>query len=208
MPYALIIEAFILLFAIPLCIVVLPIKLPLLPVLLLGALYAFWRCRGRVHFKNAFSRPRKGWWRASLMRAFIVVILALIVCTLCFPELLFDFPRHKPAIWILVLCLYPVLSVFPQEIIYRLYFFEVIVSGKEAKWPKIVVGTLLFSWVHIIYLNVFALWGTLFGGAVFNVLYWTYRDEPGVMWRVLLEHSLYGLIIFTVGLGGFFFLAR
>lgn len=208
MPYGLIIEVAILLFLLPLGLAVVPMRVPLLPILLLGALYTFGRCRGRVDFKKVFSRPGKGWWRASVKRASVVAVVSFLFCLWFFPELLFDFPRHKPTIWLLVLCLYPVLSVFPQEIIYRLYFFEVVASGNQAKWAKIAVGTLLFSWVHIIYHNGFALWGTLIGGVIFNVLYWSYRDEPGVMWRVLLEHSLYGLIVFTVGLGGFFFLAR
>lgn len=212
MPYGRIIEACILLFVIPLCLAVLPAKLslrvPLLPVLLLGASYTLWRCRGQVDFKKVFSRPHQGWWRAPLARACVVAVLSLGFCLMFLPELLFDFPRHKTTIWVLVLCLYPFLSVLPQEIIYSLYFFEVVASGKQGKWLKIGLGTLLFSWVHIIYDNSFALWGTLIGGAVFNWLYWSYRDEPGVMWRVIVEHSLYGLIIFTVGLGGFFFLAR
>lgn len=206
--YSIVAEAFLLLFLLPLGIAVSGPRIPLFPVLLAGALFTFWRCRGRVDFKKALACPVNGWWKAPLLRSCAIVLFSVPFCLLTQPELFLVFPKNRPVIWLLVVLLYPVLSVLPQEIIFRFYFFEVIASGKMRKWLKISSGAFLFSWVHIVYLNAFALWGTLIAGYVFNWIYWNYRDEPGIMWRVMLEHSLYGLIIFTVGLGGFFFLAH
>lgn len=206
------IEAFLLLVLLPLGIAVAPGRIPLLPVLLGGALFAFWRCRGQVDFAKSFSRPAKGWWKYPVLRSAAVGVFAVVFCLVSQPESFAYFPKNRTLIWVMVLCLYPVLSVFPQEIIYRFYLFEVVAGplqrGGGNKWGTIIVCTLLFSWVHIVYKNAFALWGTVAAGLVLNWVYWDYRDTPGLGWRLVLEHSLYGLIIFTAGLGGFFFLAR
>lgn len=204
----LILEGALLLGLLPFLLAIFPARKPIFPVLVAGALYAFLRCRKNVNWRFVFSRPEKGWWKGSLIRATGIALGSIIYCLLMQADSFLNFPKNLPHIWVLVLCLYPILSVFPQEIIYRLYFFERLVAPIQNKYYSIIVGSIAFSWVHIIYWNFFALWGTLFAGFIFNWIYWKYKDRPGVMWRVLLEHSLYGLTIFTVGLGGFFFLAN
>ena len=37
------------------------------------------------------------------------------------PERLFAFVRQRPLVWALVIILYPVLSVYPQGIVYRVF---------------------------------------------------------------------------------------
>lgn len=197
-----------LLIILPLLLALFPRRVPLLPLLLGGAVFCYWRCRRKIDLAKIFSAPRPGWWRLSLLRGAIIALFSVGYCLAFQPQNFLYFPQNHPWIWLMVLVLYPLLSVLPQEIIYRLYFFERVALTCQRPWVAISVGALLFSWVHIIYLNAFALWGTLIAGYIFNWIYWRYRDEPGIMWRLLLEHSLYGLSIFTIGLGSFFFLAQ
>ena len=40
------------------------------------------------------------------------------------PQALFLFPKENFKLWIIVMALYPVLSVIPQEFVYRVFFFQ------------------------------------------------------------------------------------
>ena len=65
----------------------------------------------------------------------------------------------------------------------------------------ILSSALSFGFLHIMYDNAIAVGFTLLGGLVFSISYTKSR-------RLLvptLEHSLYGLVIFTSGLGRFFY---
>jgi len=50
-------------------------------------------------------------------------ILVLLTWTQS-PERLFRFPRESTALWVKFLLVYPVLSVLPQEFLYRTYFMQ------------------------------------------------------------------------------------
>src|SRR5690348_2033463 len=65
--------------------------------------------------------PAKEWRRVLL--TFAVAVPAFIVAVwLLAPETLLAFPRERPTIWLLVMFLYPLVSVYPQEIIFRAFF--------------------------------------------------------------------------------------
>jgi len=51
-----------------------------------------------------------------------MILLALVL--ILEPGTLFYFPRTHPVIWVLVMILYPGLSAYPQELIYRSFFFH------------------------------------------------------------------------------------
>jgi uncharacterized protein len=97
--------------------------------------------------------------------------------------------------------LYPVLSVYPQGIIYRAFFFE----RYRILFPNpavlIVVSALAFSFAHIIFRNPVALIFTLVGGLLFA---WRYA-ATGSLLTSSFEHALYGCWMFTVGLGQYFY---
>jgi membrane protease YdiL (CAAX protease family) len=58
-----------------------------------------------------------------------------------------------------------------------------------------------FGYAHIIFLNWIAVAMTTFGGFLFARDYTRHRSLS----LVCLEHALYGCLIFTVGLGRFFY---
>jgi len=110
-------------------------------------------------------------------------------------------PRERPLLWLLILLLYPILSVYPQELLYRAFFFRRYGRLFPAKIGVIVASVLLFSWLHLLFRNPVAVSLTLVGGWFFAETYARTRS----LRLVCLEHLLYGNLIFTIGLGKFFF---
>lgn len=116
------------------------------------------------------------------------------------PERLFSFVLHRPTLWAVVMMLYPVLSVYPQELIYRSFFFHRYRELLPLS-ALIIVNILSFSLMHSIFHNWIAIIFTLFGGALFVHTYLRSRS----LLMVTLEHALYGNLIFTLGIGNFFY---
>ncbi len=118
-----------------------------------------------------------------------------------FPDDFFTFPREVPFIWLMVMVLYPLLSAFPQEVFYRLYFFRRF--GDWFKDPQIAifVSALVFAFGHIMFMNWVAILATFFGGLVFA---WRYHRSGSIL-LATVEHGIYGNFFFTVGLGQFIF---
>ena len=96
-----------------------------------------------------------------------------------------------------------------QELVYRVFFFHRYAPALNGEsWLAIAVNAALFATMHAI---IFASRGSSFhweavmisfiGGLIFAYRYTRTRSFLAV-W---LEHALYGDLIFTVGLGRFFF---
>ncbi len=113
---------------------------------------------------------------------------------------LFDMPRGQPLLWLAVVLLYPLLSVYPQELIYRAFLLHryapVFGTGRLAAAASAVA----FAFAHLIFGNVPAVLLTLAGGWLFARRYQRSRS----LLTVAVEHAGYGVLIFTVGLGRLF----
>jgi membrane protease YdiL (CAAX protease family) len=118
------------------------------------------------------------------------------------PSRFLAFPRHAQEIWLLVMVLYPLLSVTTQEIMFRLFFFSRYrgLFGSDAQ-AAIVLNAALFTFAHIAFLNLTTLVISFLGGLLFA---WRYENTRS-FWAVALEHSLYGNLLFTLGLGRYFY---
>ena len=117
------------------------------------------------------------------------------------PGLEWNFIRRQPAFWALVMAAYPVLSVYPQGVLYRAFFFERYAPLFPGRWAMIVASAAAFGFLHIIFRNPLAPALTLAGGLLFA---WRYA-ETGSLATSSLEHALYGCWLFTVGLGRYFY---
>jgi uncharacterized protein len=118
------------------------------------------------------------------------------------PDSFLRFPRYAFNLWIMVMILYPLISVTAQEVMYRVFFFHryrVLFAGDRQ--AGIVLNAVLFSFSHIIFQNVTTLIISFLGGLLFA---WRYESSRSY-WALVLEHSLYGNLIFTVGLGRYFY---
>ncbi len=115
------------------------------------------------------------------------------------PELFLQWPLQEPELWMLTLLFYPIVSVIPQEIIFRTFFFhryKQILPSKMARWG---LSTFVFGLVHLVYGNWVAMVLSWIGGALFGYRYMQTRSTP----VVVVEHAIWGSFIFTVGLGSY-----
>jgi hypothetical protein len=154
-------------------------------------------------------------WRESLSRgvslealasiAGVFVIAAPLLALYAWhehPESFLAFPRYAKGIWVMVMILYPLVSVTTQEIMFRLFFFSRYgcLFGNRTH-AAILVNAALFAFVHIIFRNEIALVISFLGGLLFA---WRYAQTRSY-WAVVLEHTLYGNLLFTIGLGRYFY---
>lgn len=135
-----------------------------------------------------------------LQRFFVCGSLIAALVLFALPSNFLDLPRENPLLWTLVMILYPILSVYPQELIYRTFFFE----RYRPIFPNhnliVAASAATFGLIHIIFQNPIAVLMTLVGGIFFAETYARTRS----LRLVWLEHALYGCLIFTIGLGEFF----
>ena len=183
---------------------VLPVKY-LLPMIWAAALYCYVIVRMIRHEGIGDDWNPKAINGANLkpiLLRFIVCAVLMAMLTWCFtPELLFSFVRQNPAFWALIMLLYPMLSVVPQEVIFRQFFF----MRYQPLFPRallmIAMSGLAFAFAHILFHNWLAPVLCLIGGVMFAQTYHKTRSLA----LVALEHALYGDFLFTVGLGRYFY---
>jgi len=118
------------------------------------------------------------------------------------PDWFLEFPRDRPATYQRIMLLYPAMSVVVQELVYRTFFFHRYgaLFGR-AWWLAIGLNGVLFGLGHIVIGTELALYGTMATGTLFAYRYAATRS----FWAVFIEHTLWGALVFTVGLGRFFF---
>jgi membrane protease YdiL (CAAX protease family) len=172
------------------------------PFIMAGGLFAaFYLLRdkgfSRSSFGDLFSLKDHG--KRIVVTFFTLALLALITIALIKPEYLFDYPRHKTAIWLAIIIFYPLLAVYPQELFYRAFLFRRYRSLFPSKQAMVFVSALTFGFAHIIYGNIPAVLLTLIGGYLFAL---TYQRSRSIL-VVSLEHALYGCLLYTIGLGQF-----
>lgn len=119
------------------------------------------------------------------------------------PDEFLGFVRHRPEIWAMVMLLYPIFSVYPQEVIFRGFFFHRYQPLFRQTWLLIGASALVFGYVHIVMGNGLSVVLSALGGVLFG---WTYLRTQSLL-AASFEHALYGCFIFTVGLGRYFYLA-
>jgi membrane protease YdiL (CAAX protease family) len=182
----------------------LPVPLVIIPVYIIAVYAAIW-LRGN-------SRQRSWYWSGDnggnektalkivALRLPFVILLAWWVVYTFYPERMFVFPVEHPFMWLLFLLLYPPLSVYPQEILYRTFFFQRYAAIFPDKTLMIIASMLFFAFMHIVFGNGIVILSTLIGGYFFADTY----SRTQSLRLVCLEHALYGYVVFTVGLGDFF----
>ncbi|MCL1922117.1 MAG: CPBP family glutamic-type intramembrane protease [Kiritimatiellaeota bacterium] len=177
-----------------------------IPALWGGALLAWWLVK-RTPEGDALLLDGEA--RVPLRRALGGILLrfavgaALLTGLLLWlhPGWLLEFPHGNPKLWGVVCVAYPVLSVFPQVIIYRVLFirrYSSLFASKRLAW---LVGAMVFGWAHLPFRNPFALVFPFVGGFLFIHTYQRTRSVP----LNILEHGLYGCFLFTIGWGQYFF---
>ena len=140
-------------------------------------------------------------WNAFLKRLAIMFAVVTLVTTafvwITQPSALFYVPRTNIPLFVVILFVYTFLSVWPQEVIYRTFFFERYGSLFKSKSLLIFINAIVFSLAHIFFKNTLVTVLTFIGGLLFGLTYLKYRSTT----LVSIEHALYGNWLFTVGMG-------
>ncbi len=146
-------------------------------------------------------KPGLDWKRFFRQLAVHFTVIALITTLYVMktqPEQLFRIMIDKSGMWLFILFIYSLFSVYPQELIYRTFFFTRYEELVGNKWLFVMLNAGLFSLAHIFFQNALVMVLTFIGGWLFALTY--YKTRSTLM--VSIEHALYGCWLFTVGMGG------
>lgn len=176
-----------------------------LPAIWVIAVLGWWRLQ--VDHKDSFyiewnTRALTRENLAYVLKRFCVYAMMLVAFTWWHaPQRLFEFPLERPYFWALVMLLYPVLSVFPQEVIYRSFFLRRYRHWLNNPQHLALANAIAFGWAHIVLGHFITLIFCFIGGLIFADTYLRTRSLS----LVCFEHSLYGCWVFTLGLGHYFY---
>ena len=173
-----------------------------IPLFLVFLLYLYLLIKDKKFDRNIFGLNFFRNWIQMIIRVMVFFILSIIAVIIFIPENLFIIPRTKPFLFILIFIFYPIWSAYPQELIYRAYFYHRFSSLFKNERLSIIINALLFSFSHVIFNNWVAIVLTFFGSFLFSYIY----KKSNSLMVTSIEHALYGNIIFTVGLGEYFYL--
>lgn len=175
-------------------------KILIFSLLYLVFIFTFLRLRKDKNFEPK-SLTKKINWSISFIFFFVFLILGYLYILFYDPTLLLSFPKNNFRLWLMVMLIYPFFSVIPQEIVYRVYFYhryEKLFSGNLLLLT--LINLFLFSFAHVVFNNPHAILITAIASPIFSYLY----IKESFLTCVLV-HSLGGQIIFTLGLGKYFY---
>lgn len=153
--------------------------------------------------------PKRLWNRAgmeahlrrTLLRTAVLCITLGLMIYWTAPELLLRFPREQPRLWLLVMVLYPLISVYPQELIFRAFFCRRYRALFGNEFGVLLASATVFGFAHVVYGNWVSIWLSAAGGLLFGL---SYLQSESLLLSAI-EHAMYGNFLFTIGLGEFFY---
>lgn len=174
-----------------------PIKIALIAF----ALAVLWR-DPQFDRRNLFrGEALKAGWRRVLARFGILAAVLGVIFWLAAPAPPFQFPRQHAAQWLGFVIFAPLVPAYPEEFLFRVFFFHRYGSLFSQRWQRIAASATVFSLAHLYLANVWAIGLSFLGGLLFAR---TYESSHSAA-LVSLEHGLWAAYLFTIGLGPFFF---
>lgn len=117
------------------------------------------------------------------------------------PARMFSIIENRPQIIPVILFGYPLLSALPQEMIFCGYFFARFRPLIQGERGMILASALVFAYAHVLYINWVAPFLSLIAGLIFASTF----SRTHSLALVTLEHALYGISLFMIGLGWYFY---
>lgn len=151
----------------------------------------------KLKFKISEHLNWKVFWKRTLLKLLALMVLSIIYVSIFDKENLFEVVLNKPKLWMIILLVYTLLSVYPQELIYRTFFFYRYQNLFSNKALIVFVNAILFSLGHLFFRNTLVLAITFLGGMIFAL---TFQKTQSTL-LVSIEHAIYGCWLFTVGMG-------
>ena len=164
-----------------------------------GFVYILWILKKAedISFKIAEGLDWKIFWKRTLITFLLIAIVTTSSVFRVAPENFLYVPLKKPGLFVGILLVYTVLSVWPQEIIYRTFFMNRYDGLFRSKKLFIFVNAILFSLAHLFFRNTLVVILTFLGGLIFAYSYLKFKSTT----LVCIEHAIYGNWLFTVGMG-------
>jgi membrane protease YdiL (CAAX protease family) len=151
----------------------------------------------KIKFKIAVNLSWKSFFKRILIQLLGIALLTIVYMWFIDPSNLFVVLLNKPLLWLAMLFLYSFFSVYPQELIYRTFFFQRYQSLFKNEFLFILVNATLFSLAHLFFRNGLVMVLTFLGGILFAL---TFKKTKSTL-LVTIEHAIYGSWLFTVGMG-------
>jgi uncharacterized protein len=138
----------------------------------------------------------------AILLTFLFPALSLALFTYAFHRRLFlYFISAEPWLWLVFVLLYPVLACYPQEVLFRAFFFHRYQPLFPGRGVMIALSGLSFGLAHLFFNNALAPVLATFGGMLFAYRY----ARADTVVASALEHGLWGNFLFTIGLGWYFY---
>jgi membrane protease YdiL (CAAX protease family) len=148
-------------------------------------------------FKISDSLNWKQFWKQTLLKLIVIAIVTTLYMWIFDSSNLYNVIRNKPMLWVVILFIYSLFSVYPQELIYRTFFFQRYEALFKSDLLFILINASLFSLAHLFFRNALVIVLTFLGGILFAL---TYKKTKSTL-LVSIEHAIYGCWLFTVGMG-------
>lgn len=167
--------------------------------ILLGVIYCIWVSVKylSIPIQSLYFFNFKEHWKSIMIKFFITLVGSVIIMYLFNPENLFIVVRKNWIMWVSFSIIYSLFSVYPQEFLYRTFFFNRYIILFKTPYALIAVNALIFSFAHIAFKDLLVSGLTLIGGILFA---FTYHKSKSIM-VTSIEHALYGSWLFTLGMG-------
>lgn len=156
-----------------------------------------------LYFDKTFlftSLKKKIDWKFVIIFSVIFFFLGFFYVLLVDKNLLFIFPKTNFKLWLIVIFIYPFLSVIPQELVYRVFFFQRYFPNINRFYFPTFLNLVVFAYGHLVFSNMHAIIITAIVSPIF-----TYAYLKKSFLTCVILHTLGGQIIFTLGLGKYFF---
>ena len=156
-----------------------------------------------LYFDKTFlftSLKKKIDWTFVIIFSVIFFFLGFFYVLLVDENLLFIFPKTNFKLWLIVIFIYPFLSVIPQELVYRVFFFQRYFPNINRFFFPMFLNLVVFAYGHLVFSNMHAIIITAIASPIF-----TYAYLKKSFLTCVTLHTLGGQIIFTLGLGKYFF---
>ena len=150
-----------------------------------------------VSTKSLYAWSTISYWKYVLLRFVLLIAISTVLMYFFNNEKLFIVLKTNIGFWLMLTAFYSIFSVYPQEFLYRSFFFAR--YGKLIKNPIsfIAINAVVFSIAHVGFKNPMVIMLTLIGGVVFAI---TYSKTKSLLYTSI-EHALYGSWLFSVGAG-------
>ncbi len=151
----------------------------------------------KKRFKIAKNLNWPSFWKRTFLHLLIIIVITITYVWFTDRSQLFIVMLEKSKLWLFILFFYSLFSVYPQELIYRTFFFQRYETLFKSKNLLLFVNAIVFSLAHIFFRNTLVLLLTFIGGALFALTF--YKTKSTLL--VSIEHAIYGCWLFTVGMG-------